>query len=160
MSELVPDRASGIDARVRAVAEDVLRGSNLYLVEVSVRGIKGSRVVEIFVDGDEGIDVEELARISREVGFLLETDDVIAGRYSLNVSSPGADRPLTMPRQFPKHVGRSLKVRYRSPEGESRVAEGRLEEVTDDGIAMQIDRSKRITLRFAEVIDARVQLPW
>ncbi|HEX7071891.1 MAG TPA: ribosome maturation factor RimP, partial [Rhodothermales bacterium] len=103
---------------------------------------------------------EDLARVSREVGFLLDADDVIAGRYSLNVSSPGVDRPLTMPRQYPKHVGRALKVRYRTPDGESRVAEGRLEEVSEEGIAMQIDPSKRIMLRFDDVIDARVQLPW
>lgn len=160
MSELNPGRATGIEERVRAVTEEVLQGSPLFLVDLQIRGNKGSRVVEIFVDSDEGIDVEELARVSREVGFVLDTDEVIAGRYSLNVSSPGVDRPLTLPRQFRKNVGRRMRVRYRSSDGGVQEGEGDLEAVTEDGIALRISPSKQVALAYGEVIEARVLLPW
>ncbi len=160
MSELKQERAGGIEARIRAIAEEVLQGSESYVVDVIVRGNKGSRVVEVFVDSDAGLNVEELARVSREMGFLLDTEDVVDGRYSLNVSSPGADRPISLPRQFPKHVGRKFRVRYRTEEGQTAVEEGELESATADGIALRVSPSKQITLGFDDVIEARVLLPW
>lgn len=159
MSE-VNSEASGIDDRVRSLTEEVLSGSDTYVVDVQVRGNKGSRVVEIFVDRDDGIDVKELSRVSREIAFLLDTDDIVSGRYSLNVSSPGLDRPLTLPRQFQKNVGRKLRVRYRTGENGESVEEGELDAATADGIALRVSPSKQMALTYKEMIEARVLLPW
>lgn len=160
MSEFKTEPAQDVTERIRSVTEEVLEGSAHYLVDVQVRGNKGSRVVEIYVDGDEGVGIDELARINREVGFLLETDEVIAGRYNLNVSSPGIDRPLTQARQFRKNVGRRLSVKRRTEEGNTVVEEGELVSATEDGIALQISPSKQLTVPFGDLIEARVQLPW
>ena len=69
-----------VDQRVQRIVEDVLVGTPLYVVEIIVRGVKGSRVVEVYVDSDDGLSVDALAKVSREVGFLLETEEVIEGR--------------------------------------------------------------------------------
>ena len=110
--------APAVDARVKTLVEEVLAGSPHFLVDLEVRGARGSQAVDVFIDSDEGLGVGTLARISREVAFLLDTGEVIAGHYRLNVSSPGLDRPLKLPRQYKKNVGRALRVHYQKPEGD------------------------------------------
>ena len=81
-----------VGSRVRALAEEVSADREAFVVDVQVRGQKGSRIVEVFVDADDGVGSDDLARLSRDLAFLLETEDVIKGKYYLNVSSPGAER--------------------------------------------------------------------
>ncbi len=144
--------------RLRALADEVAEDAGFYVVELHVRGQKGSRIIEVFVDGDEGIGTDDLASVSRSLGFLLDTEGVVSGKYFLNVSSPGADRPLVLLRQYPKHIGRSLKVTTEASD-EPMVHTGTLTAVHDDAFDLDINgETERIA--FADVTDARVQLPW
>lgn len=149
-----------VEQRVRALAEEVIAGSPLFVVDVDVRGRKGSQVVEVFVDSDEALDVERLAKINREVGFLLDTEEVVTGKYHLTVSSPGLDRPLVLPRQYRKNIDRTLRVHYRKPDGSGNAeVVGALKAADDETIEVQVDNTPhRIPLR--DVLWAKVQLPW
>lgn len=147
--------------RIREAVEEVLTGTDLYLVDFDLRGQKGSQVLDVFIDADERLDVSRLAGVSRELGFLLETQELMPGRYHLNVSSPGADRPLVLPRQFPKHIGRTLRVTYRLPDAETpETAVGELRGVDDEGIDLAVPGAAPRRLPFATLIEAKVQLPW
>lgn len=146
------------EARIQAFAEEVIAGTPLYVVEVRVRGRKGSQVVEIYIDGDEGVTVDQLAQVSREVGFLLEVEDAIKGKYNLNVSSPGVDRPLVLPRQYKKNLGRDLKVVVRSDDA-SQTYQGTLVEADEDAIVLQ-DKKRTQRIALADISSAHVQLPW
>lgn len=147
--------------RVSELVEEVIGGSPVFVVEVSVRGTRGSRVVDVFVDSDEDLGVDELARISREVGFLLDVEDVIPGRHNLNVSSPGLDRPLALPRQYRKHVGRTLRVHYAKEDGSGHTeVEGELRSVDDDAVEVAASDDDVRRIRFENVVWAKVQLPW
>lgn len=141
--------------RVRSVALEAI-AEPLYLVDVVVRGRKGSRVVELFVDADEGLSVQRLADLSREIGFLLENEDVVDGRYNLNVSSPGVDRPLRLPRQFRKNVGREVSVAF---EDDRPPLQGKLIEADDEGFTIGI-RNRDSKLTYGDVKEVRVLLPW
>jgi ribosome maturation factor RimP len=66
--------------------------------------------VLILLDKDEGITIEECASVSRRLAAVLEAEETIEGSYNLEVSSPGLDQPLKIPRQYKKNVGRDLKV--------------------------------------------------
>ena len=145
--------------RVRALAEETVSDTDLYVVDVEVRGFKGTRVVSVYLDADDGAGVDDLAQASRQLGFTLETDDVIDGKYTLEVSSPGADRPLQLARQYPRHVGRELKVTTLEGGDEVRVT-GRLVEATDEALTLEIPTGDRLTFPYDDVVDARVQLPW
>ncbi|NNE70248.1 MAG: ribosome maturation factor RimP, partial [Rhodothermales bacterium] len=125
------------------------------IVDIVVRGRQGSRVVEVFLDSDDGIGLDQLASFSREVGFLLEAEDVIKGKYRLNVSSPGADRPLTLPRQMRKHVGRKLSVKRE----EGKPVQGVLQSADDEGITLKKGKEE-VRLAFDSIQEARVVLPW
>ncbi len=153
--------APEVDARVKALVEEVLAGSPHFLVELEVRGAPGSQAVDVFIDSDEGLGVDTLARISREVAFLFDAEDVIAGRYRLNVSSPGVDRPLKLPRQYKKNVGRALRVHYRKPDGDGYTEVlGDLVEADDEAIEVVVKGGQRRRILYADILWAKVQLPW
>jgi ribosome maturation factor RimP len=155
---MTPTPPTDLATRVRALAEDALADRAAFVVDVEVRGQQGSRVLDVYVDADEGIGLDELAEISHDLGFLLETEDVVKGRYYLNVSSPGANRPLRLPRQYRQHVGRSLRVVLGEGDGRREVT-GTLAAVSDDTFELDVNGQPE-TVAFADVTEARVQLPW
>lgn len=147
-----------LSSQVRALAEEIAQDLGLYIVEVQVRGQQGSRVVEVFADADAGVGLDQLARLSQDLEFALDADDVIQGRYLLNVSSPGADRPLRLPRQYRRHLGRSLRLTV-TRDGEQEVLTGKLVGADDEAIELEIQH-QRVRIPLDDVTDARVQLPW
>ena len=159
MSQPADTVVTTLAARVEALVEEVLSGTPHYLVEVLVRGTKGARVVEVFVDSDGDLGVDALAQISRDLAFLIDTEEVLDGRYRLDVSSPGVDRPLRLPRQYAKNVGRRLRVAYRMGERTTET-EGELTVADDDGITIQPKKGDARRIGYDDIAWAKVQLPW
>lgn len=160
MKESVESRSDEFVERVRAIVDEVIAESDIFVVDVDVRGSGGSRVVDIFVDSDENLDVHRLAEINRQVGFLLDVEDIIPGRYNLNVSSPGLDRPLRLPRQYRKNIGKEMRVHYRKPDGSGTTeVEGRLTAVNDDSIELDAGDDVR-SISLENVVWAKIRLPW
>lgn len=151
--------ATTLAGRVEALVEEVLRGTPHFIVEVQVRGTKGARVIEVFIDSDDALGVDTLASVSRDVAFLLDTEEVIDGRYRLDVSSPGVDRPLRLPRQYQKNVGRQLRVHYRQDEANTEV-EGELTAADDEAITLAPKKGAPRQIRYDDIVWAKVQLPW
>lgn len=150
-----------VDARVKTLVEEVLAGSPHFLVELEVRGAAGSQAVDVYIDSDDGIGVDTLAQISREVAFLFDAEEVIARRYRLNVSSPGLDRSLKLPRQYKKNVGRALRVHYQKPDGDGYTeVHGDLVEADDEAIEVAVAGGERRRIRYLDILWAKVQLPW
>ncbi|HYW35567.1 MAG TPA: ribosome maturation factor, partial [Balneolaceae bacterium] len=117
------------------LAESVLAGTDFFLIDVE---IKGSRTPEvwIYVDGAErGINMDECAEISDELGFLIDAHGIFPDAYRLNVSSPGLSRPLVDRRQYFKNMGRTVKVKYKDEEGYHKI-QGELEDLTDQMITI------------------------
>ena len=150
----------GIADRVRALVEEVLVHTPHFVVELDVRGTRGSQVVEIYVDSDEALDLDEIARISREVEFLLDTEDLFPSRYHLNVSSPGVDRPLRLPRQYHKNVGRTLRVHFAKDEDSNTEVVGTLVAASDEGIDIAVSDAETRHIPHSAIHWAKVQLPW
>ncbi len=145
---------------LRPYVEEVIAERGYYLVDVEVRGHRGTRVVEVYLDAeDEDVELDGLAEVSRELGFLLDLEDVIDGAYKLEVSSPGVDRPLAGVRQFKKNVGRPLRVRYDS-EGKSEKIEGTLQDATEDTIEIETGAGQTTRVPLTAVTEAKVVLPW
>ena len=156
----IPTDNLDLVARIRALAEDAISETDLYIVYVEIRGRQGGRVVDVFVDADEGAGIDALKEASRSLSFLLDTEDLIKGQYRLNVSSPGADRPLLLPRQYPKHVGRNVEVTYTVGE-ELVTATGSLARADETTIAVAVPGQDAPTeITYDTIREARVLLPW
>ena len=145
--------------RVRALTEEVITGTSYFLVDVEVRGHKGTRVVEVYIDSKEDFGHDDLAIISKEVGFLLDVEDVVDGSYQLEMSSPGIKRPLKMPQQYQKNVGRTLRVRYQS-DGSEEIVVGDLTDADDVEVELELASGERLRLPYQSITQARIELPW
>jgi len=74
-----------------------------------------NRLVRVYIDAPDGIGVEDCADVSREVSAVLDVDDPVAGQYSLEVSSPGVERPLFEPAHYRRFVGERVRVHLHAP---------------------------------------------
>ncbi|MEO3743060.1 ribosome maturation factor RimP [Plantactinospora sp. B5E13] len=109
------DDASARRLRLRAVIEPVVSAAGYDLEDLSVSRAGRRFVVRVVVDHDGGIDLDAVADVSRALSKALDQaeesgGDLVAGEYQLEVSSPGVDRPLTLPRHWRRNVGRLVKV--------------------------------------------------
>lgn len=93
---------------IELIEEKIADRPDLFIV--SVRFLNNG-VLEILMDGDQGIAIEDCVQISRHVGFHLEEEDVVDRAYRLEVSSPGLDSALTLNRQYQKNIGRKVAVK-------------------------------------------------
>ncbi len=122
---------------------------DLFLVDVKMHA-NGKLV--ILVDGDKGIGIAECAQISRYVGFRLEEESVLDTAYNLEVSSPGVDAPLVLPRQYVKNMERQLSIKM--ADGSKR--EGKLNGLTEDAILLE--EIKKEKGKKAETIESVIPL--
>jgi len=89
--------------------------------------------IEVFLDSDEAVDFALCRRVSRHLEAHLDETQILGERYTLEVSSPGASRPLTLPRQFHKHIGRTLEVQLNTDER----VQGELVSIDDEGLTLR-----------------------
>ena len=160
MASSVQQTKNRLASKVRALTEEVIAGTPYFIVDVEVRGHKGTRVVEIFIESDTDLDHDDLARISNEVGFMLDVEDAFDDSYTLEVSSPGIKRPLTMPRQFKKNVGRVLRVKTKSENGSSENIMGELIDADEESITLETAAGETERIPYAAIERAKLDLPW
>ncbi len=114
--------------RITELVEPSLRqlGVELYDVQWLARG--HTPILRLTIDKPEGVDLDDCARVANAVGAVLDAYDPIEDRYELEVSSPGAERPLRNRQDWERALGRRVNVRFRHGEDEA-VIEGRLLEL-------------------------------
>jgi len=142
---------------IRHRIEPIIEAKNAYLVDIHLRGEGGNKVLEIFVDTDSGINVDTCAEISRDISAMSDRENLIQGRYRLEVSSPGVSRPLKLHRQYKQNVGRELKVTYRSAQ-EKKTVIGELVEVQDSGVVLKLNDEQLMEIAFDSIIESLVQI--
>ncbi len=125
--------------KVRQVAEPILAGLGLELIDVQFLVDQGRPVLRVLMDKPGGVTVEDCRRISREIDTVLEVEGVVTGRYFLEVSSPGLDRPLLKEADFVNYVGKVAAVKTREPIEGRRNYKGLLKGVEEGRIRIEID---------------------
>jgi ribosome maturation factor RimP len=103
-------KQDGALERVRAAAERVTAARGFELVDAEIRRAGGGQQLRLFVDRPGGIGLDDLQSVSEEVSAILDAEDPIAGSYTLEVSSPGLDRPLKTEADYRRFVGRLAKL--------------------------------------------------
>lgn len=109
------------------------------VLAVEMTGGAGQAVVRVYIDGPEGITVDDCAAASHQFSAILDVEDPIPGQYTLEVSSPGLDRPLTRARHFEAVVGQEIRVKTEAAVAGRRRFRGRLEKADHEGIDMRVD---------------------
>lgn len=120
-----------VEKRVKELVEEKIADRpELFLVDIKM--LPNNKLI-IHVDGDEGINIQDCAAISRHVGFHLEEENVLEKAYNLEVSSPGIGEALKLKRQYDKNIGREVSVKLEGGE----VKEGKLLDVTENSITIE-----------------------
>ena len=107
---MVADGKDWLINKITELVEPVVADMQLELVEVQFRREPSGQVLRLIIDSADGIGIDQCVAVSREVGYLLEVEDVIDLAYHLEVSSPGLDRPLTTERDFKRYLGKKINV--------------------------------------------------
>jgi ribosome maturation factor RimP len=130
--------------RVREIAERVAASTGLEIVEVELRGGGKARMLRIFIDKPGGVTHEDCASLSREVGTILDVEDLIPGAsYLLEVSSPGLDRKLIRPADYERFTGSRVKLTTRQPVNGSNHFEGRLESFQQGRLTLDMNAARK-----------------
>ncbi|HMJ76077.1 MAG TPA: ribosome maturation factor RimP [Iamia sp.] len=148
---------------VHALTEPVCTSAGLELVDIELE----SGVLRITVDQEGGLPVGALTSVTRQIALLLDEDDPIPGRYTLEVSSPGLERKLRTPAHFLRAVGETVTLRTSTrAEGGPRRFQGTLTAADDDGITVVPDQPRAddpetgVILRYDQIDKARTVFVW
>ncbi|MET9549729.1 MULTISPECIES: ribosome maturation factor RimP [unclassified Streptomyces] len=146
--------------RLRQLLEPLVSSQDLDLEEIEVASVGRKRVLRVVIDSDDGVDLDQIAEVSRLLSAKLdETDAMGEGEYDLEVGSPGAERALTEHRHYLRAVDRLVK--FQLTEGGELTA--RILAVDDEGLDLEVPgvKGRKPTSRriaFAEIDKARVQV--
>jgi ribosome maturation factor RimP len=139
--------------RVWKISEPVTSQHGFEIVDVQYRPERGRTVLRVLVDRQDGsgVTLDDLTRVNRELGDLLEVSNVITTQYTLEVSSPGINRPLTRPEHFPRYTGKRVRVRTEGAIEGRRNFLGTLLAVGDDALTLRLEDGTTVRIAFAAV---------
>lgn len=151
---------SGTD-RIRTLAEPIAADLGLEVLEVELLGSAPRQVLRVYLDSPSDtrpVSVADCEAVSRRLGDVLEAYDAVRGRYMLEVSSPGVNRPLRKDAHFRRAVGARVRVRLTGPrEGNVRTLLGRLVEFDGAALVVETDDACRWNVRLEEVEKANLE---
>lgn len=149
-------QADAIDALARPLAE----AAGLDLVEVELKGGGGRTRVRVIVDRKGGVDVGTCQQVSRQLAKQMDDADTMGEvRYTLEVTSPGTDRPLTDQRSFDRNEGRTVKVVLADGEDTTEVT-GTIARAEDTAVVVVDEAGNERALPYTDIVKATQVLPW
>jgi len=145
--------------QLKVYIEEAIADTNLFIVEI--KGIAVKRAM-VLLDGDDGVKIEDCARVSRHINQKMEEDGLEEALISLEVSSPGVDFPLKFERQYPQHVGRTLAIKLL----DGKEIEGKLLSIDAAVIAVEEkikEKGKKVSLNnislaLSEIAEAKIKV--
>ncbi len=151
MSELIIDT-------IREYLEGLLKEKALELFDIQFRREGHGWVLRIFIDNEDGISLEHCRDVSREVSYYLDVEDIIDHAYSLEVSSPGLERPLRSVEDFLRFVGKKARVKFHDAIEEQKVFDGVIEKVVDEIIYLKLENEEPLQFSYEMLNKARLTI--
>ena len=141
--------------RLNELIGPVVEGLGYEFVGVEYQARRRQSLLRVYIDSDEGITLDDCARASDQLSALLDVEDPIRGPYSLEVSSPGVDRPLFLERHFERFRGARVRVKMDLPVGGRRNFKGTLDGCRDGAVIVLQDGEEH-ALPLADIGSARL----
>lgn len=150
-----------LEAELRRLLESGVRALGFDLVNVELHGRGAHSTLRVYIDGPHGVSVDDCANVSRQLSAILDVEDPIPGSYTLEVSSPGLDRPLVTLEDFRRFSGETVKLRTHEAVGGRRNFTGRLAGVRSERVLLDLDdaaggETQQVELELNQIERARL----
>ena len=143
---------------ISGLTQKVVEAKGLELVDLEIFRAGRRRILRVFVGKRGGVSVDDCARVSRDLSALLDAENLMEDNpYTLEVSSPGLDRPFKTLQDYRRNVGELVRVSCREPIEGKRLIIGKLEDVTDKSISLDAD-GKAYSIPLDLVVQAKVEI--
>ncbi|MGD8593617.1 MAG: ribosome maturation factor RimP [Gammaproteobacteria bacterium] len=142
-------------ANVQNLIEPVISALGYELVGVEYISQGRRSLLRIYIDHSDGINVHDCERVSHQVSGVLDVEDVIRGQYTLEVSSPGLDRPLFTKEQFERYIGSEVNIRLSIAQQGRKKFKGILRGIDDTNVFLNVDEEE-ISLPFNAIEKANL----
>ena len=154
----MPDQV--VVVRIRGIVERVATSERMEVVDVELRG-KGPRsLLRIFIDKPGGITHRDCELISKQVGAILDVEDLIPTSYTLEVSSPGVERRLNRPSDYARFAGSKVRLRLKEPLGTQRQLVGRLNGLENGVLTLTLAQGECVSVEYDSVERANLVFEW
>jgi len=142
--------------RITEMAQRVAVSEGLTLIDVQLKGGRGSQLLRVYIDKPEGISHADCQLVSEQLSAMLDVEDPFPGSYTLEVSSPGLDRELVKASDFAHFAGRKARVVVREPVDNQKVLEGRLAGIETGRVRLDVGDAGLKELELSNIQKARL----
>ncbi|MBU1006382.1 MAG: ribosome maturation factor RimP [Candidatus Omnitrophica bacterium] len=144
--------------RVKTIIEQVLSNEDAELVDLIFRKESGRQILCLLVDKEGGVNLEDCVSLNKKIGIALDEADAISEHYVLEVDSPGIDRWFSGKRDYERSIGRMVRVTLSEAVLDKKEYIGRLEEVLEDSIKIDVKKKGIIEILFTKIVRARQEV--
>jgi ribosome maturation factor RimP len=144
---------------IEKLAKPVVESLGYRLIEREFAMEAGRLILRIYIDREGGVTLEDCSTVSRNLSAQLDVEDPVPGKYDLEVSSPGIERPLRYLEDFKRHTGETIKLRTKEPINNRQNYRGTLTNADAQNIYMTIDGTE-FTIPFSALLKARIIKEW
>ena len=140
-----------------AMGESACELHGFSLLEVELNKGKGRWLVRFYIDSENGVDVDDCAMVSRTIGRFMDARDPIDYPYTLEVSSPGLDRPLRRAEDFAKYSGDHIKIKTKEPVSGRKSFTGTLQGISDGIVIIETIDGEKFDISLSNIKKARLK---
>ena len=145
-----------LPSRVLELAEQAAASRGVEVLEAQLSGGGSRQLLSVVLDADGPVEADVVEDVARALSRALDEADPIEGRYVLQVTTPGLDRPLRTPRDYRRQLGHEVRI---SVDGGARQVQGVVSDVGDDRLTLQVDGDP-VEVPLADITVGKVVLPW
>ncbi|MEJ2313862.1 MAG: ribosome maturation factor RimP [Nitrospirota bacterium] len=146
-----------IEDKIGELAREVADGMGVELVDAELRGAGRRTLLRVTIDREGGVTVGDCERFSKDLGAMLDVEDLLKESYTLEVSSPGLDRPLKGPGDFRRHRGKLVNISLREKVEGRGAWTGRVEDALEDRVRLSVD-GKSIEIAYGNILKAVLEI--
>jgi len=133
-------------------------GMELVDIEYKIGRGRGKGILRLYIDKPDGVKIDDCERVSKRIDSILDKSDIIGGRYLLEVSSPGLDRPLKKEEDFKRFIGRLIKVKTFSPIDNQNTFVGTLKDYKEEVVTLEMRERKVIEIPMKNIAKANLEI--
>lgn len=147
-----------LSERLKDLVLPILESEGVHLIDVQLKGRSGNQTLKVFIDTEDGVTLDKCTEVSKRISERLDIEDLIAGKYRLEVSSPGVNRPLQNSQDFKRNLNREVEILFEE-NAEAQNFRGEIIRVSEDTITIE-GKSETKTISIARIKHGKLSLPW